>query len=86
METQRSSKARVKEDKIGNDVLKAIFAAYETESVETFRKTCIDVITMSAGKASTKASTIDALNKLKTKDRMVTTVTNYTLAGQGLKV
>lgn len=86
METQHTSKARVKEDKIGNDVLKSIFSAYESESVEAFRKTCINVITMSAGKASTKASTIDALNRFKTKDRMVTTVTNYTLAGQGLKV
>lgn len=84
--TQTSSKPRVKVDEIGDDVLKKIFEAYSTQAIDLFRKTCIDVILMSSGKASTKASTVDSLNKTKSKDRMVTMVTNYTLAGQGLGV
>ena len=86
MKTQSSSKARIKNDKIGEEILKKVFAAYETEPLEEFKKTCVDVIMMSAGKASTKAFFVDNINKMRSKESVLTTVTNYTFAGQGLKV
>jgi hypothetical protein len=86
MKTQSSSKARVKNDLIGDELLKKIFVAYETEDLQEFQKTCVSAIMMSAGKASTKATFVDTINKAKSKAVILTSMTNYTLAGQGLKV
>lgn len=86
MHTQSSSKARVKNDTVGNDGLKALYEAYGTMDKELFRSFCKETIESSTGKRSTKDTFIAELNKASSKDVMVQKVTNYILAGQGLGV
>lgn len=86
MQTQSSSKARIKQDTVGSDGLKQLFEQYSKQNVDQFRETCKNVIEASSGKASTKATFIGEVNRAYTKDKMLKTVTNYILAGQGLGV
>lgn len=84
--TQTSSKPRVKNDTIGNDGLKQLYKSYESMSKEEFRVFCKQMIEDSTGKRATKDNLIVALERAPSKDRMVQSVTNYLLAGQGLGV
>lgn len=84
--TQSSSKPRVKNDMIGNNGIKALYRSYEIMHKEEFRTFCKRVIEDSTGKRATKDSLIVALDRAPSKDRMVQSVTNYFLAGQGLGV
>ena len=52
----------------------------------SFRNTCIGLIQKSSGKAETKNTFTEMILKARTKDLMVTKVSNYLLAGQGLGV
>lgn len=84
--TQVSSKPRVKNDTVGNGGLKLLYKSYETMHKEEFRTLCKQLIEDSSGKRATKDSFIVALDRAPSKDRMVQSVTNYLLAGQGLGV
>lgn len=81
--TQKNSKPRVKEDGIGEDVMKELFASFDTTGVNDFRSMCINIIQKSNGKSETKDSFIDMLNSAKSKQVMAIKVTNYFLAGEG---
>lgn len=83
METQSSSKARVKEDGIGEDRMKLLYTVFQSASVDDFRKMCLEAIEASNGKPETKIRFSDALNRLYTKAPMLQKVTNYFLAGEG---
>lgn len=84
--TQSSSQARVKVDTVGDDGMKALFAAYSTETLESFRSMCNETIEQSAGKRTTKDKFHVEINRATSKDMMLRKVTNYLLAGQGLGV
>ena len=84
--TQVSSKPRVKNDTVGNNGLKLLYKSYEMMHKEEFRDFCKQLIEDSSGKRATKDSFIVALDRAPSKDRMVQSVTNYLLAGQGLGV
>jgi hypothetical protein len=84
--TQTSSKPRVKNDTVGDNGLKQLYTAYESMTKEEFRSFCKELIESSTGKRATKDSFIVALDRAPSKDRMVQSVTNYLLAGQGLGV
>ncbi len=84
--TQKNSRQRCKVDTIGSDGMEKLFEAYRNEDINTFRNTCIGMIQRSSGKAETKDSFTDILLKATSKDQMVTKVSNYLLAGQGLGV
>ena len=86
MHTQSSSKARVKNDTVGNDGLKQLYESYSNLSKEDFRVFCKDTIEKSTGKRETKDKFIRELDRALSKDVMVQKVTNYLLAGQGLGV
>lgn len=86
METQSSSKARIKNDTFGDNGFKALFEAYSIQAPEVFKLTCIDFIQNSSAKASTKESFIRDISKIKNKDKLLQSVTNYMLAGEGKKV
>lgn len=86
LETQTSSKARVKNDTFGDDGFKALFVAYEVEDLNVFRTTCETFIRNSGAKESTKESFINELSKIKSKGKMLQSVTNYMLAGEGRRV
>jgi len=84
--TQSSSKARVKNDTIGDEGMKQLFADYASQGIDMFRETCKQTIESSTGKRSTKDLFLNELDKARNKDVMLKKVTNYLLAGQGLGV
>lgn len=84
--TQKNSRQRVKVDTVGNNGLEEMYNAYDKETLEDFRKRCITIIESSTGKKETKNTFISLLMKATSKDFMVTKVTNYVLAGLGLRV
>lgn len=86
MHTQQTSKARVKNDTIGDDKMVYINKAFMKSDLDEFRKVCIDAIQESSGKPATKLRFTDELNRAPNKAKMLFTVTNYFLAGQGLGV
>lgn len=81
--TQSSSKPRIKEDGIGEDVMRKLFEQFETTGIDDFRLLCKDAINLSNGKASTKELFYLELERAKSKNVMLTKVTNYFLAGEG---
>lgn len=81
--TQTSSKPRVKEDCIGEDVMRSLFEQFELTGIDDFRILCKSAIQISNGKDSTKQSFYDALESTKSKNIMLKKVTNYFLAGEG---
>jgi len=84
--TQKNSRQRVKVDTIGNNGLEEMYKAYDKETLEEFRNRCISIIDASTGKKETKDTFKSLLSKSTSKDVMVTKVTNYVLAGLGLRV
>lgn len=86
MQTQSSSKARVKRDTIGTEGLKDVYNAFQIMNRDDFCTFCKETIERSAGKRETKDKFIRDLDVSKSKNVMVQMVTNYLLAGQGLGV
>lgn len=84
--TQTNSRARVKNDTVGNDGMKFLFNQYETATLDGFRIICKSLIEDSSGKRTTKDKFIYELERATSKDYMVKKVTNYLMAGQGLGV
>ena len=80
---QASSKARVKEDSIGEDRMKNINSKFVTSSMEEFRLLCIEAIEASSGKPATKLRFTDEMKRASSKAKMLFSVTNYFLAGEG---
>lgn len=83
METQSSSKPRVKNDGIGETAMAQLFLLFPIASVDSFRDQCISIIEQSNGKDSTKLRFKDELNRTPSKTVMMQKVTNYFLAGEG---
>lgn len=86
MQTQSSSRVRVKNDTVGSDGLKELYVAYGVMETSNFRILCKSMIEKSTGKRETKDTFIRILEGAASKDVMVKKVTNYLLAGQGLGV
>jgi len=84
--TQTNSRARVKQDTVGEDGMKFLFSQYQSATLESFRVICKELIEQSSGKRTTKDKFIYELERATSKDVMVTKVTNYLMAGQGLGV
>lgn len=84
--TQSSSKPRVKNDVVGNEGLSELFQAYQDQQLEDFRTYCRNVIEQSAGKRTTKDKFIQVISSSRSKNDILTRVTNYLMAGQGLGV
>ena len=86
MQTQTNSRPRVKDDKVGDIGMNILFKEYQDSSLEAFRNTCNTLIEESSGKRSTKDKFLTEIYRATSKDTMLTKVTNYLLAGQGLGV
>lgn len=84
--TQSSSKPRVKVDTVGDQGLTSLFEAFNSKPIEEFRTYCQGIIEQSAGKRATKDKFISVINSSRSKNDMLTKVTNYLMAGQGLGV
>lgn len=86
MNTQKSSKQRVKKDTVGSDGLRYLFSVYPRQALEDFRATCVSLIEQSSGKTETKNLFIGEINAASNKEAMLKKVTNYLMAGQGYGV
>lgn len=86
MNTQSSSKARLQNDTIGNDGLKALYDAYGNMDADKFRSYCIALVQSGGGKQPLKDQFIQQLNMMNSKDRMLQKVNNFAFAGMGLGV
>jgi hypothetical protein len=86
MQTQTNSRPRIKNDTVGTDGMKLLFKEYEGSTLVSFRNTCSLLIEESAGKRSTKDKFLAEIARATSKDTMLTKVTNYMMAGQGLGV
>lgn len=84
--TQTSSKPRVKNDQLGDERLKLLFAAFQSHNLEEFRNFCQVTIEESSGKRATKDKFITLIKTAPSKNDMLTKVSNYLMAGQGLGV
>ncbi len=80
---QASSKARVKEDSIGEERIKNINSKFVTTSIDEFRTLCIEAIEASSGKPATKLRFTDEMKRAPNKAKMLFSITNYFLAGEG---
>lgn len=81
--TQTNSKPRVKCDGIGEDVMRSLYEQFETTGIEDYKILCKDAINLSNGKTKTKETFYREIDKAKSKQVMLTKVTNYFLAGEG---
>lgn len=80
METQ------IKNDPANNDFMQDLYARFAKEDVNTFRESCMAIIDQLHGKKDKRESFKRDLGKIRNKNAMVTKVTNFILAGQGLAV
>lgn len=80
---QSSSKARVKEDGIGEDRMININKQFVSSSIDEFRQLCIEAIEASSGKPATKIRFTDEMKRAPNKAKMLFTISNYFLAGEG---
>ena len=81
--TQSNSRPRVKQDGIGEDTMTALYAAYSTLDNNSFRVLCLEAIEKSFAKKATKEKFNDLITKCNNKATMLTSVTNFFLAGEG---
>lgn len=86
MQTQSNSRARVKNDTIGDDGMRFLYEQYAVQTLESFRIMCKEAIERSTGKRETKDRFIREIDKATSNTTMLKKVTNYFLAGQGLGV
>lgn len=81
--TQTNSRPRVKTDGIGADTMKMLYEAYPSASTEEFMSLCLEAIAMSTAKPATKTKFNTFINNCSSKASMLTSVTNFFLAGEG---
>jgi len=81
--TQTNSRTRVKEDTIGEERMKTLNQVFTSASMDDFRQMCIEAIEASSGKPGTKLRFTDEMRRATSKAKMLFTVTNYFLAGEG---
>ena len=83
MISQLSSKARVKQDGIGEDTMHTLWDYHARAHTDEYRVMCKDAIKKLSGKNETKSNACDALDKMTSKTKMMQFVTNYFLKGEG---
>lgn len=81
--TQTNSRPRVKQDGIGEDTMKNLYSAYSTLDNNDFRVLCLEAIDKSFAKKATKDKFNALITKCNNKATMLTSVTNFFLAGEG---
>lgn len=86
MNTQSSSKPRLKKDTIGNDGLMKLYEAHSYMGIEQFREYCIEMVQSGGGNKPTKDAIISSIENAVNKDFMLKKVNNFALAGMGLGV
>lgn len=75
----------IKNDVASDKFMQDLYAAYAVEDLTKFKQTCVRAVEQLSGNEGKKAGFINDLNRLNSKDRIISKVTNFVLAGQGLK-
>lgn len=86
LNTQTSSKPRLKNDTLGETALKELYAKFELLNAEDFRNYCIEIVKSGGGNEPTKREIIKALAMTGSKSMMLSKANNFILAGMGLGV
>lgn len=81
--TQKNSRARVKQDTIGAEVMEQLYKTYEKATLDEFRDQCFKIIEMSSASSPTRSAFNALLNQSESKKHMLFTITNFFLAGEG---
>lgn len=84
--TQSSSKPRLKNNTIGTDTLKDVWARVETMSTEDYRAYCVSVVQSGGGYQPTKDAIIRTINNTNNVKLMMKKVTDFVMAGDGYGV
>ena len=87
LKTQSSSKARLQNDTLGNDALKALYSAYSSMKIDEFRKYCEKVVQSGGGKQPMKDEIIASMHRPNaTQAQILKKAQDFILAGMGLGV
>ena len=84
--TQSSSKPRLKNDTLGDDVLRQLYSDFESMDEDEFQQRCIAVVQSGGGNQPRKDEIINAINNSKTRLQRLKKVQDFILAGMGLGV
>lgn len=87
LNTQTSSKPRLKNDTLGNDALQRLYGMFESSlDLGQFKVVCEDTVQMGGGNQQMKDKIIREIRMATTKQYALTKVQNFILAGMGLGV
>lgn len=84
--TQSSSKARLKNDTLGDNALIDLYAKYEVLDLEPFREFCIEMVQSGGGRQTTKNHIIESIRNTNNKVTMMKKAQDFTMAGMGVGV
>lgn len=85
-DTQSSSKARLKNDTLGNDALSKLYTAFSTMSDVDFEALCVDTVQAGGGHQPTKDRIIESIRAARKKETKLKKAQDFILAGMGLGV
>lgn len=85
--TQASSKARLKNDTLGEDSLTRLYAFYESSiDLGQFKQICEDMVQAGGGKQPRKDEIISAIRSTTSRATALKKAQDFILAGMGLGV
>lgn len=87
LNTQSSSKPRLKNDTLGDDALQRLYGIYESSiDLAQFKQVCEDFVQSGGGNQPRKDEIISSIRRATRKDQALTKAQNFILAGMGLGV
>lgn len=85
--TQSSSKARLKNDTLGEEALSRLYGYYESSlPFGQFKQVCEDMVQMGGGKQPRKDEIIGAIRSSTSREVVLKKAQDFILAGMGLGV
>lgn len=86
--SQMSSEKRVKNDRLGSETIKTLYANYSNVQIDdaAFDQLCIDQIMNASGTKAKKVSFADKINHFQNRHKALKMTQDYILAGMGLGV
>lgn len=84
--TQTNSKPRLKNDTLGDDALKRLYACYESLDLGQFKIIAEDFVQMGGGKQARKDEIVSAIRRSTSKSVALKKAQDFILAGMGLGI
>jgi hypothetical protein len=85
-DTQTSSKPRLKNDTLGEDTLKQLYAAFASMPDADFEELCVDTVQSGGGNQPTKNKIVESIRSTRNKATKLKKAQDFILAGMGLGV